>query len=148
MAGEQSGMKSIFKNGDAPLHVGVYHRIAHPDAMAVYSNELLRQQWSKETERHENMIIADYYFDDSPVGAEVSPELDRLLADCRAGKIDVVMVRKMKHLTPDSRMLLKIITELSSMEPPVDVYFTTEQVHSTGPEGAILMQLLKEGGAA
>ena len=148
MAGGQNGMKSIFKNGDAPLRVGVYHRTAHPDAIAVYSNELLCEQWRKETERHENMIIADYYFDDSPVGAEASPERDRLLADCRAGKIDVVMVRKMKYLTPDSRMLLNIITELSSIEPPVDVYFTTEQVRSTGPEGAILMQLLKEGGAA
>ena len=141
-------MKSIFKSGHTPLRVGVYHRIAHPDAIAVYGNELLREQWRKETERHENMVIAGCYFDDSPVGAEVSPERDRLLTDCRAGKIDVVMVRKMKYLTPDSRMLLKIITELSSLEPPVDVYFTTEHVHSTGPESAILMQLLKEGGVA
>lgn len=141
-------MSSIFKKSNASLRVGIYHRIAQQDALVVYSDALLREQWRKETERHENMIIADYYFDDSPVGAEASPERNRLLADCRAGKIDIVMVRKLKYLSPDSRLLLKIITELSSLEPPVDVYFTTEQVHSTGSEGAILMKLLKDGGAA
>lgn len=148
MAGGQNGMKSLFTNGDAPLRVGVYHRTAHKDELGVYSDALLREQWRKETERHENMLVADYYFDDCPVGAESSPERDRLLTDCRAGKIDIVMVRKMKYLSPDIRMLLRIITELSSLEPPVDVYFTTEQVHSTDPEGAILMKLLKDGGAA
>lgn len=141
-------MRSIFKNGDAQLRVGVYHRTAHKDDLCVYSDAFLREQWRKETDRHENMIITDYYFDDSPVGAEVSPERDRLLADCRDGKIDVVMVRKMKYMSPDSCILLKIITELTSLEPPVDVYFTTEQVHSIGPEGEILMKLLKDGGAA
>lgn len=148
VAGGQSRMSSIFKSGTTPLRVGIYHRIGHPDALAVYSSELIEEQWRRETEQQENMIIADYYFDDSPVGAEASPERNRLLADCRAGKIDIVMVRKMKYLNPDSRLLLKIITELSSLEPPVDVYFTTEQVHSTGSEGAILMKLLKDGGAA
>lgn len=127
------------------MRVGVYHRIARPDATAVCSKELLREQWYREADQYENMIIADYYFDDSPVGTATSPERDRLLADCRAGKIDIVMVRSMKHLNPDHGIRPIIVHELIRLEPPVGVYFAAEPIHYIGSKVAALMKPLKEG---
>ena len=97
--------------------------------------------------QNENMIIADYYFDDSPIGAD-SPERERLLADCRTEKIDAVMTRSIKRFCPDYQILLDVIKELNSLTPPVDVYFMLEQIHSTGQEGELLHTYLKEGATA
>ena len=136
-------MTSLFRNTGKPLRIAVYHRIGQASAQAVVSNELLKKQFCREMNQNENMIITDYYFDDSPVGSD-SPERERLLADCRAGKIDAIMARSIKRFCDDHRILLEVIKELSSLTPPVDVYFMFEQVHSTGPESDLLQTYLKE----
>jgi len=141
-------MTSLFRNTGKPLRVAVYHRTGKPSALAVCSNELLKNQLSREIIQNDNMIIADYYFDDSPVGADISRERERLLTDCRAGKIDAVMTRSIRRFCPDYKILLEVVRELSTLTPPVDVYFMLEQVHSTGSEGEILQFLLKEGASA
>ena len=147
ISGRQNrNMTSLFRNTGKPLRIAVYHRIGQPSAQAVISNELLKNQLCREM-KNENMIIADYYFDDSPVGSD-SPERKRLLADCRAGKIDGVMTRSINRFCPDYRILLDVIKELNSMTPQVDVYFMLEQVHSTGPESDLLQTYLKEGATA
>ena len=78
------------------------------------------------------------------IGAD-SPERERLLTDCRAGKIDAVMTRSIRRFCLDYQILLDVIKELSSLTPPMDVYFMLEQVHSTGQEGELLQTYLKEG---
>ncbi len=119
-------MTSLFRNTGKPLRVAVYHRIAHPDEYVVCSSELLKERWCREIDQNENVIISDYYLDDSPVGAQASPERERLMADCRAGKIDFVMTRNIRGFCSDDGFFPDAVRELNSLTPPVDVYISME----------------------
>jgi len=70
-------------------------------------------------------------------------EFERMLGDCRAGKIDLILTRSVSRFSCDMVRCLNALKELHGLSPPVGVYFETEGIDSLQFDLKIL-QLLQE----
>lgn len=66
--------------------------------------------------------LAGIYADEATTGTkENRPQFQKLLADCRAGKIDMVIAKSITRLARNTVTLLETARELKALE--VDIYF-------------------------
>lgn len=108
-----------------PLRVAVYCRLASDDQIS--RDELVRE-YTKQIQSHENWTLVSIYMD---IGVPASPiskriELNRLLADCRKGKIDKILVKSISRLARNMQNCQEILRELTALG--VSVRFEMEQI--------------------
>ena len=90
----------------------------------------------------ENMELVGIYGDQgfSGLHAEKRPEFQRLIADCTAGKVDLVMVKSISRFsrnTIDCQKYLRLLKEHG-----VTVFFEKEGLYSTDPQCELILKLL------
>ena len=69
------------------------------------------------------------YVDEALTGTkEERPEFQRLISDCRAGLVDLIVTKAVTRFARNTLTTLKYIRELSELG--VDVYFLNENIHS------------------
>lgn len=111
--------------GNRPLRVAVYCRLASEDQI---SKNALIQEYTSLVRSHENWTLMSIYMD---IGVPASPlskriQLNRLLADCRKGGIDKILVKSISRLAKDMRTCQEILRKLASFG--VTVYFEREGI--------------------
>lgn len=85
--------------------------------------------------------LVGIYADEAMTGTkEGRPEFQRLLADCRNGKIDMVITKSVTRLARNTLTLLETARELKSLE--IDIYFEKENVHTMSMDGELMLTLL------
>ena len=85
--------------------------------------------------------LVGIYADEGITGTKVDrPEFQRMLADCRAGKIDMVITKSITRLARNTVLLLEVIRELR--ERKIDVYFEKENIHTLSADGELMLTLL------
>lgn len=67
-------------------------------------------------------------------------EFNRLMGDCDAGKIDLVLVKSVSRFARDTVDTLNATRHLKDIG--IDVYFERENIHSMSKEGELLLTLL------
>ena len=84
---------------------------------------------------------AGVYADEGLTGTkENRPEFQRLLADCRAGKIDMVIVKSISRLARNTVTMLATVRELKGLG--IDVLFEKENIHSMSGDGELMLSIL------
>ena len=69
------------------------------------------------------------YVDEALTGTKEDRDgFQRLLADCRAGKIDIVLTKSISRFARNTVTLLETVRELKALG--VDVYFEEQNIHS------------------
>ena len=63
-----------------------------------------------------------------------------LLADCRAGKIDMVLTKSISRFARNTVTLLETVRELKTLG--VDVYFEEQNIHSLSGDGELMLTIL------
>ena len=63
-----------------------------------------------------------------------------MLADCRAGKIDMIFTKSISRFARNTVTTLQAIRELRLIG--VDVYFEEQNIHTLGEEGEFILTLL------
>ncbi len=71
----------------------------------------------------ETMEFVGIYIDFGSANKESRPGLERLLNDCKAGKIDLIVTQNMAQLYRDTTKLYKFIQKLRKLKPPVKLRF-------------------------
>ena len=66
------------------------------------------------------------------------PGLSALISDCKAGKVDVVLVKSISYLTREFNDAISVIETLRNLNPPVAILFENEQVQTGGNEDILL----------
>lgn len=85
--------------------------------------------------------LVGIYADEAMTGTkENRPEFQRLLSDCRAGKIDMVIAKSITRLARNTVTLLETARELKALE--IDIYFEKEQIHTLSSDGELMLTLL------
>lgn len=85
--------------------------------------------------------LAGIYADEAMTGTkEDRPQFQKMLADCRSGRIDMVITKSLTRLARNTVTLLETVRELKSLE--VDIYFEKENIHTIGTEGELMLTLL------
>lgn len=114
-----------------PLRVAVYGRVGNADQIALDTQvRALRAQ----VEEHEGWTLAGVYVDVAPSGSRMRKrkELTRMLRDCRAGKIDKILVRSVSRLSRNIQDCQELLRELTVLG--VSVRFELEDI-DTGEDG-------------
>ncbi len=123
------------------LRVAGYGRVScGKDAMLEsLSNQV--SYFSKLIQNHPGWEFAGVYADEAYTGTKNDrPEFQRLLADCREGKIDLILVKAISRLARNTVTLLATARELKALG--VDIYFEEQDIHTLSAEGELMLTLI------
>lgn len=89
-----------------------------------------------------NWTLVDVYVDDGISGTDNvnRPGFQRMMADCRAGKIDMIVTRSISRWGRNAEQTLSTLQFLYDLG--IDVYFTLEKIHSGKSMGNLLLDLM------
>lgn len=81
------------------------------------------------------------YADEAETGTKDSrPEFQRLIADCRSGRIDLVLTKSISRFARNTVTLLETVRELKNLG--VGVFFEEQNLHSLSGDGELMLTIL------
>ena len=126
------------------LRVAAYCRVSTDDIDQAISIHLQRTEYRKMIKSNPDWIFAGTYVDNGFSGTNTThrPGFLKLIEDCRAGKIDMVITKAVSRFARNLMDCIKYVEELKTLNPPVNVYFEQEKL-DTGLQtsGVILIVL-------
>lgn len=123
------------------LRVAAYARVSSDKDAAFHSLEAQTDYYQQYVHAHPDWELVDIYSDNGISGTIVErPEFQRMLQDCRDGKIDLVITKSVTRFARNTVILLETIRELKALG--VDTYFEKEDMHGISPDGELLLTLL------
>ena len=123
------------------IRVAAYARVSADKEAAFHSLEAQTEYYEAYVQRHPDWQLVDIYSDNGISGTIIArPEFQRMLEDCRAGKIDLVITKSITRFARNTVILLETIRELKRLG--IDCYFEKENMHSISSDGEFLLTLL------
>lgn len=129
------------KPQNAKLRVAAYARVSSASDDQLNSFAAQNRHYSDLISSKENWRMVDIYADEGITGtsAEKREDFQRLLADCRRGLIDRVLVKSISRFARNTKECLETIRELKSLG--VGVYFEKENIDTATMSGEIMTAL-------
>ncbi|GHU80658.1 hypothetical protein FACS1894191_6420 [Clostridia bacterium] len=121
--------------------VAAYARVSSGKDAMKHSLSAQISYYSSLIQRRIEWEHAGVYADDAVSGTKDNrAEFQRLLSDCRAGSIDMVITKSITRFARNTVTTLETVRELKSIG--VDVYFEKENIHSTSGDGELMLSIL------
>ena len=122
--------------------VAAYARVSMETEMLLHSLSAQVSHYNGLIQKNPDWEFAGIYADEGISGRDTShrDDFNRLLADCDAGKIDMVLVKSVSRFARDTVDTLTVTRHLKELG--IDVYFERENIHSISDEGELLLTLL------
>lgn len=121
--------------------VAAYARVSVEKDASLHSLAAQISHYSSLIQSRRDWEYAGVYADEGLSGTKANrPEFQRLLQDCRAGKIDLVLVKAISRFARNTVTTLKTVRELKALG--IDVYFEKENIHSMSGEGELMLTLV------
>lgn len=110
------------------LRVAAYCRVSSDSTDQLHSYAAQIRAYTQTINAHDGWDLADIYADEGLTGTRMDSREDfnRLMADCRKGKIDKIVVKSISRLARNTRDCLATLRELSSLG--VTVKFEKENI--------------------
>ena len=122
-------------------HVAAYARVSSGKDAMLHSLSAQVDFYSRFIRNNTEWEYCGVYADEAYTGTkDERPEFQRLLADCRAGKLDIVLTKSISRFARNTVTTLETIRELKLLG--VDVWFEREKIHSLSEDGEFLLTLL------
>lgn len=123
------------------LRVAAYARVSCDKDTMLHSLAEQVSKYSRMIQSNTAWEYAGVYADEGITGTkEDRPEFQRLLADCRTGKIDMIITKSISRFARNTVTLLKTVRELKLLG--IDVFFEENKIHSLQAEGEVLLTIL------
>lgn len=121
--------------------VAAYCRVSSGKDAMLHSLSAQVSHYSELIQRRLGWAYAGVYADEALTGTKDDrPEFQRLLADCRAGKIDRVLTKSVSRFARNTVTLLETVRELK--EVGVAVYFEEQNIDSLSGDGELMLTIL------
>ena len=121
--------------------VAAYARVSDGKEAMLHSLSAQVSYYSDLIGKNPDWAYAGVYSDEALSGTrENRPGFQSLLAECRAGTVDLVITKSISRLARNTVTILKSIRELKSLE--VDIFFEQENIHSLSAEGELMLTIL------
>ena len=92
-------------------------------------------------QNHDDWLYVGVYADEAKTGTKDSrADFQRLIADCRAGKIDMVITKSISRFARNTVTLLQTVRDFKAWE--VDVFFEEQNIHTMSGDGELMMTIL------
>ena len=137
-----------FDDDRTPKRVAVYARVSTGDPRQTSSYELQKNYYESQVEKHPNWTLVSIYADEGLSGTSTQKrkEFNRMIEDCKAGKIDLILTKSISRFARNYVDCGQIVRELMDLNPPVGVRFESENLFTLKMQGE--MQLMMFSGIA
>ncbi len=123
------------------LRVGAYARVSSGKDAMLHSLSAQISYYSDLIQKHPGWSYCGVYADEALTGTKDSREnFQRLLADCRAGLIDMVITKSISRFARNTLTLLSTVRELKDLG--VDVFFEEQNIHTMSADGELMLTIL------
>ena len=121
--------------------VAAYARVSSGKDAMLHSLSAQVSYYNRMIQNHPGWIFCGVYADEALTGTrDTREQFQRLLADCRAGKIDLVVTKSISRFARNTLTLLQTVRELKALG--VDVYFEEQNIHSLSSDGELILTIL------
>ena len=121
--------------------VAAYCRVSSGKDAMLHSLSAQVSHYSEFIQRRPSWAYAGVYADEALTGTKDNrPEFQRLLADCRAGRIDRVLTKSVSRFARNTVTLLETVRELKKLG--VAVYFEEQNIDSLSGDGELMLTIL------
>lgn len=110
------------------LRVAAYCRVSSDSADQLHSYAAQIRNYTEVIEKHVGWKLIDVYADEGLTGTRMDnrEDFNRMLADCRKGKIDKILVKSISRFSRNTYDCLSVLRELTALG--VSVYFEKENI--------------------
>ena len=124
--------------------VAPYIRVSTDSDEQTSSYELQKNYFTEYVKAQPGWVLVDIYADEGISGTQINHRegLQRLLDDCRAGKIDYIITKSISRFARNIVDCLNMIEELRNLNPPVGVIFETDHIDTLGGNDSLLLSIL------
>jgi len=126
------------------LRVAAYCRVSTDSDSQSSSYELQIQHYTNYINKHPSWVFVDIYADEglSATTVENRPEFLRMIRDCEAGKIDIILTKSVSRFMRNARHCLSYVYMLQSLNPLVEVRFESNSLHTLDKHAGLMLALL------
>ena len=121
--------------------VAAYARVSMGKDAMLHSLAAQVSYYSELIQRNPEWEYAGVYADEGLTGTkENRPEFQRLLKDCRDGKIDMILVKSISRFARNTVTLLETVRALKEMG--ISVYFEEQKIDTMSGDGELMLSIL------
>ncbi len=129
------------KEAPRRTRVAAYARVSDGKDAMLHSLSAQISYYSEYIQNHPDWDFVAVYADEALTGTkDTRPEFQRLLTDCKAGLIDLVLTKSISRLARNTVTILESVRELK--EIGVDIYFEEQNIHSLSGDGELMLTIL------
>ncbi len=112
--------------------VAAYCRVSTDMDTQAMSYELQVQNYTEYIQSHEEWELVGIYADQGISGTSLRrrEEFNRMIADCEAGKIDLIITKAVTRFARNVVDTITTVRKLKHLDPPVGVFFETERINT------------------
>jgi site-specific DNA recombinase len=134
-------IESLIQKIPAKKRVAAYARVSSGKDAMLHSLSAQVSYYSEFIQKHREWDYVGVYADEAITGTkDIRVEFQRLLNDCRNGKIDMVITKSISRFARNTVTMLETVRELKNLN--VDVYFEKENIHSMSGDGELMLTIL------
>ena len=117
--------------------VAAYARVSSGKDAMLHSLSAQISEYSSRIQNHPGWQYAGVYADEAKTGTKDSREnFQRLVAECRAGNVDMVITKSISRFARNTVTLLETVRELKALG--VDVFFEEQNIHTLSGNGEVI----------
>lgn len=112
--------------------VGIYARVSTDNIQQTSSYELQKNYYEDMVARNPNWELVDIYADEGISGTSLDhrDEFVRLMEDCMAGKIDLIVTKSVSRFARNTEDCLHYVKMLTNKKPPTGILFEAEGIYT------------------
>lgn len=123
------------------LRAAAYARVSSGKDAMLHSLSAQVSYYNKLIQSNPEWLFCGVYADEALTGTKENRQnFQKLLSECRAGNIDLIITKSISRFARNTVTLLETIRELKELG--VDVYFEEQNIHSISPDGEFMLTLL------
>lgn len=124
--------------------VCAYCRVSTDDANQTSSYELQKNHYEDMIKEHQGWELVGIYADEGISGTSLQhrDEFVRMLQDCKAGKIDLIVTKSVSRFARNIVDCIAKVRELANMNPQVGVFFETEHIYTLDNTSEMMLAVL------
>lgn len=123
------------------LRTAAYARVSSGKDVMLHSLSAQVSYYNNLIQSNPEWLFCGVYADEALTGTKDNREnFQKLLAECRAGRIDLVITKSISRFARNTVTLLETVRELKGLG--VDVWFEEQNVHSLSADGELMLTIL------
>lgn len=126
---------------DKKKRVAAYARVSCSKDAMLHSLSAQISHYSERIQSNEDWLYVGVYADEAKTGTKDSrDDFQRLIEDCRSGKIDMVITKSISRFARNTVTLLQTVRDFKAWG--VDVFFEEQNIHTLSGDGELMMTIL------